>query len=80
MKHSDFTQGTRFKLTDRKYLCTDVGSRTVVAKCTSHIDVPVILPAHRAFRVLNGPRDRLSWAREIVLDEIDIEACEPEST
>jgi hypothetical protein len=33
MKHADFKIGTKFTCGGNKWLCTDVGSRTVVAVC-----------------------------------------------
>ncbi|MCY3023182.1 MAG: hypothetical protein NTW87_29750 [Planctomycetota bacterium] len=79
MELRGFRAGECFHLGGRKYLCTDVGSRTVSAVCLSGIAVvkngrPVKLTEEEARRQgwLNGPPYALP---ELTLDEWDIEAC-----
>ena len=93
MLHSDFHVGKTFKCGSRTWLCTDKGTRTVVAIC--------IGPASRCndwFRGLPEEAQEAYWQRpeaapdqldpswfkgppyaviEEVFDENDIKGCEP---
>lgn len=73
MKHSDFVKGTWFRDGDRLYLCTDVGSRTIVAILRGFLG-DTSAWGKREFKVLNAS---LAMATEQVFDESDIEACQP---
>jgi hypothetical protein len=65
MKHSDFTIGQEFLCGEKRWRCTDKGTRTVVAICLDeHPDDP---------SWFNGPPYAVE---EIVFDEDDIEGCE----
>lgn len=79
MKLSEFKIGRTFYMGDRKWLCTDVGTRTVAAICILESTVVVngkkrVLNegALKAEGGLNGPPYSLD---EVCLDEYDIEAC-----
>jgi hypothetical protein len=37
MKHEDFSIGTEFRFNAQSWKCTDVGSRTIVAICTTEV-------------------------------------------
>lgn len=74
MKHGDFSIGLEFSCGSRRWRCTDVGSRVVVAicleprwngnseKCGFSSDP----------RDLNGPPYSVA---EVVFDEYDLDAC-----
>jgi hypothetical protein len=67
MKPSDITIGQRFRCGSKTWLCTDVGTRTVVAICDSYpqvIDDPTWL---------KGPPYALA---ETVFDEHSLAICE----
>jgi hypothetical protein len=62
MKHSDFSIGMEFWMSDNRWRCTDIGTRTVIA-----INLDKDDPSW-----YNGPPYAVA---EAVLDENDIEAC-----
>jgi hypothetical protein len=63
MKIDEFSIGLRFFMGEREWLCTDVGTRVVVAIKTDLAEAP---------DWLNGPPYALL---EIVLDEDDLPVC-----
>jgi hypothetical protein len=66
MKHSDFTIGQEFLCGEKRWRCTDKGTRTIVAICLDgHPDDP---------SWFNGPPYAVA---ETVFDEEDMEGCEP---
>ncbi len=65
MKHREFHIGLEFECGDRRWRCTDIGTRTVIAICLEHNDDP---------SWYNGPPYTVA---EIVFDEYDMEGCEP---
>jgi hypothetical protein len=65
MKRDEFVIGTEFLCGDRRWRCTDVGTRVVVAIALDHEDDP---------SWYNGPPYA---AAEIVFDEYDLETCAP---
>ena len=65
MIHSDFKIGDEFYMNGRKWRCTDVGKRVIVAICLSeHEDDP---------SWYNGPPYAVA---EHVIDEYSLEVCE----
>jgi hypothetical protein len=92
MLHSEFSIGTEFWLGAKRWRCTDVGTRTVIAICLEPREIvrTELDPDNPARRVeikcvssdprdLNGPPYGIV---ESVLDEYDLDACttEPECT
>jgi hypothetical protein len=82
MKLSDFHIGEDFALSGKKYRCTDIGSRVVVAVPhaitvgSSIAGAPQ--PARQADAIEHGWHNGPPYAaQEIVLDEYDIELCSP---
>lgn len=81
MRHADFVIGREFRFSDRTWLCTDIGTRVIVAIRVDHVEVGGI-PAqpHRiltraeaeAQRWFNGPPYAVL---ESVFDEYDFEGC-----
>jgi hypothetical protein len=64
MIHSDFSIGLEFNSGHRRWRCTDIGTRTIVAVCLSdHPDDP---------SWYNGPPYAVA---ETVFDEYDLEGC-----
>jgi hypothetical protein len=51
MRHDDFRIGIEFRCGDREWLCTDKGSRVVVAICVDRVEVGSNTPELR--RTLN---------------------------
>ena len=87
MKHSDFTISQEFLCGEKRWKCTDIGTRVIVAICLSDVMVSTLrcddgtlekgsLPQSEAEREgwFNGPPYPVA---ETVFDEEDIEACEP---
>ncbi|HEY3320972.1 MAG TPA: hypothetical protein VGP72_10945 [Planctomycetota bacterium] len=79
MDLKDFRIGVSFFLSGRKYLCTDVGSRTVAAIPLADLTIrrngnetPISESEARKHGWLSGPPYPV---QELILDEIDIEAC-----
>lgn len=70
MKHSDFVIGKEFTSSSgRRWLCTDIGTRTIIA-------IPI-----SAKTVKDGWDRGPPYAlNEIVFDEEDIETCEVEGS
>ena len=62
MKHSEFTVGLEFWMSDAKWRCTDVGQRTVIAIKLDQEDE----------RLYAGPPYAV---QEEVIDEYDLPAC-----
>jgi hypothetical protein len=67
MKLSEFKIGMEFEMSDKQWLCTDVGTRTVAAICLD--DIPQDDPSW-----LNGPPYAVA---ESVIDENDLPGCSP---
>lgn len=65
MKHSDFRIGLEFTMSDARWRCTDVGTRTVIAIKLDHPEDP---------SWYRGPPYAVL---ESVLDDTDLIACEP---
>ena len=65
MKPTDFKIGMEFEMSGQRWLCTDVGIRTVAAICLD--DIPKDDPSW-----LNGPPYAVA---ELVIDENDLTAC-----
>lgn len=63
MKHSEFRTGQVFWIGHKKFLCTDIGTRTVIAIRPNIFDDEMWTP---------GPPYA---GEEIVLDEYDLPAC-----
>ncbi len=66
MQHSEFRIGAVFRCGDKRWRCTDVGSRVIVAICLDHDDDP---------SWYNGPPYALD---ESVFDEDDQQGCSPD--
>jgi hypothetical protein len=66
MKHSDFKIGRRFVMSGQLYLCTDIGTRTIVAVGITRKEIEN--PSW-----LHGPPYGIP---EYVIDENDQPACE----
>ena len=65
MEHKDFIIGQEFLYGEKRWRCTDIGTRVIVAICLDdHPDNP---------RWFNGPPYAVA---ETVFDEDDMEACE----
>jgi hypothetical protein len=66
VEHKDFTIGQEFLCGDKRWRCTDKGTRTIVAICLDdHPEDP---------SWFNGPPYAVA---ETVFDEEDMQACEP---
>ncbi len=65
MKHAEFQVGAEFVCGERRWRCTDIGARVVVAIC---LDEPV-----DDLSWFNGPPYAVA---EVVFDENDMEGCE----
>ena len=81
MKHSDFKIGQEFHCAERKWRCTDIGTRVIVAVRADYVEkitsdgVTQTSQTHRLTEQdFAGPP---YWLSETVFDESDIEACEP---
>lgn len=84
MKHEEFRIGAEFSVEDRKFRCTDIGTRTIIA---IRIDQVTLSTRHESGEVssptLSGPEaEAQGWfagppyaVAEIVFDEDDFEAC-----
>jgi len=66
MQHREFAIGTVFQCGERRWRCTDVGSRVIVAICLDHDDDP---------SWYNGPPYAVA---ESVFDENDMQGCSPD--
>ena len=65
MKIEEFEIGSEFMMSDKRWRCTDIGTRVIVAICISqHEDDP---------SWFNGPPYAVA---ETVIDENDIPVCE----
>jgi hypothetical protein len=64
VKHSDFKIGMEFMMSDKRWRCTDIGKRTIAA-------IELSVPNESWY---NGPPYAVA---ELVIDEDDIEVCEP---
>jgi hypothetical protein len=65
MQHLDFQTGIEFKCGGRRWRCTDIGTRTVIAIPLEHPEDP---------SWYNGPPYAVA---EMVFDEDDLGGCEP---
>jgi hypothetical protein len=65
MRHEDFSIGMEFLCGGKRWRCTDIGRRTVIAIALDHDDDP---------SWYNGPPYAVA---ETVFDEYDQEGCEP---
>lgn len=78
MRHDEFSIGTEFRCGDRRWRCTDVGTRIVVAICLEPHEI-VEMDGREQRHVMT---DDSSWfvgppyaVAEIVFDENDFPAC-----
>lgn len=67
MQHTDFQIGTEFLMSESRWRCTDVGTRTICA-------IKLSAPDDSWF---TGPPYAVA---EYCLDENDIQGCEPASS
>ena len=65
MQHTDFEIGLEFECGGRRWRCTDLGTRTVIA-------IPLEYPEDPSW--YNGPPYAVA---ETVFDEYDLEGCKP---
>lgn len=79
MNHSEFQIGSHFKCSGRRWLCTDLGTRVVVAVPADNAEFVVIKDGVKrretrplAPQDLSGPPYSIA---EHVFDEYDLEAC-----
>jgi hypothetical protein len=79
MEHNDFRIGIHFYLGRNKYLCTDIGKRTIVAISADYADIVThengnTKTTRRKLtrKDFSGPPYFLS---EVVFDEFDIPEC-----
>jgi hypothetical protein len=82
MRHEEFRIGEIFWCGERKWRCTDMGTRTIIAICLDHVEVasatggPVrIIGGAEAEGWFNGPPYAVL---EHVFDEEDIADCSTE--
>jgi hypothetical protein len=85
MKHDEFTIGKTFWCGDREWLCTDLGSRTVIAICLDDIKVVKSSAGPEAAETAHLSRadaEAHGWfvgppyaLPETVFDEDDLPAC-----
>ena len=69
MEHKDFYIGKEFTCSERRWRCTDVGTRVIIAmRIDDYPDDP---------SWYNGPPYAVA---EVVFDEYDIEVCEKLTT
>ena len=66
MQHSEFRIGAVFRCGEKRWRCTDVGSRVIVAICLDHDDDP---------SWYNGPPYAVD---ESVFVEDDLQGCSPD--
>lgn len=85
MEHSDIRIGGTFICGEGLWLCTDIGTRTVIAIRIDQAEIET-LNTETGARTLRGidPRVEREWLNgppyalaEVVFDEDDLEACEP---
>lgn len=77
MEHSEFKIGEEFRDGDHTYLCTDKGTRTILAIRVDTVTVDgAVIDREQAEKEgwFNGPPYALL---EHVFDEYDMEACDP---
>jgi hypothetical protein len=85
MKHSDFAIDKEFWCGGKRWRCTDIGSRVIVAICLEPHEIVMSLPGERPgdprcetrsisddTKWLNGPPYAVA---ELVFDEYDMQGC-----
>lgn len=86
MDHTEFFIGAEFTSGDRRWRCTDIGRRTIVAIQINAVHAVTIPPnGHKIVRRLNqADADAEGWFNgppyavvEHVFDECDLDGCEP---
>jgi hypothetical protein len=85
MKHSDFTIGAEFLCGDRRWRCTDIGTRVIVAICLENKGYVDYKDGQERIRKLTKEEaEAEGWfigppyaVEEVAFDEDDMEACEP---
>lgn len=84
MEHSDFQIGAKFMCGDRLWLCTDIGTRVIVAVRADWTEVEERHPDGSRTRGVANIVDDPTWLNgppyalaERVFDEDDLPACEP---
>ena len=82
MKRSEFTIGQEFWCGGKRWRCTDIGSRVVVAICLEPHEVVSVSGPSEARREVRTVTDDPSWhngppyaVEECVFDEYDMPAC-----
>lgn len=81
----EFRIGRDFMMSGKRYRCTDIGTRTVVAIRVEPFEIVTVIGGEKTTRVLdassvkaggwlNGPPYAVA---ETVIDEDDRETCEP---
>lgn len=85
MKRSDFTIGREFWCGGKRWRCTDVGTRVIVAICLEPHEIVTIEPGERPSapsREIRSITDDPKWligppyaVDESVFDEYDMPAC-----
>jgi hypothetical protein len=83
MKASEFSIGCEFYMSGRKFRCTDVGSRAVVAICLEPHEVVESWHDEQGWHERREISDDPSWFNgppyavvEHVIDEYDLDACQ----
>ena len=85
MEHKDFTIGQEFLCGEKRWRCTDIGTRVIVAIRIDLVETRTIVDGHPVRRYLtqeeadlegwfNGPPYALA---EVVFDEDRLMECEP---
>ena len=83
---SDFHIGSEFWCSGRRWRCTDLGSRVVVAIRVDEATIVTLRDGDRSERTIGGEEAQaIGWfngppygVAEIVFDEYDLEACSVE--
>ena len=85
MKRGNFTIGTEFWCGAKRWRCTDIGTRVIVAVCLASHEVVTLVPGEQptaAPREVRPLADDPSWlvgppyvVEECVFDEFDMAGC-----
>jgi hypothetical protein len=79
MKHKDFRIGGYFYMSAHKYLCTDIGTRTICAVRADYAEVTSSCNGKRSTRTQKLTREVIGgppyWLEEMVIDEYDMVVC-----
>ncbi len=80
MDHDDFSIGCEFVCADRRWRCTDIGTRVIVAICLEPREVVMLRNGSQTRRVSNDPADLNGppyGVLESVFDETELPGCSP---